>query len=183
VNRVLLLVVGALLFVGGAYVLLRSFSTFGAEPARDQLVSTALRRRVRRNEDWFWPVVALGCAAIALAALGCLWLQRPRTMPSDDLEYGDDAHVTTVRSGALSRAVQDELEQQPAVESARVGIDRSPESTVVLARLTVEDGTSARTVATDILAPAVDHFREATGDPSASGRAILDYAAPRRSVD
>jgi hypothetical protein len=182
VNRVLLLIVGAVLVAGGVYALLRSFSAFGSEAARDPLLSSTLRRRVERAEDWFWPLVALGCAIVVVSALAWLWTQRPRPLPSDDLVYEEADHSTTVRSSALSRAVQDELQQQPAVDSARVGIDRSPESTVVLARLTVEDGTSARTVATEIVAPAIEHFRRATGDADATGRAILEYTAPRRSV-
>ena len=181
VNRTVLIVLGLLLLAAGGYALLRSYGAFGSDQADEPLLLDDVRDWVQRNDDWFWPIAGVVAALVAFAALRWLWAQRPSPMPNDDLVYHGDDGSTVVRSSALGDAVEDELEQEPLVEDVRVGIVQDSEATLLLTRLTVRDGTPVSAVADDIVRPAVQHCREATGR-SATARVILDYAENYRSV-
>jgi hypothetical protein len=182
VNRTVLIVLGLVLLVGGAYALLRSYGAFGGGQADDRQVTDDVRAWFHRNADWFWPLMALVSALVAFAALRWLWMQRPDPMPSDDLVYGGEQGATVVHSAVLGDAVEDDLVHGPLVETARVGVQRTSGWTLLVTRLAVRDGTSVDTVADDIMGPAVQHCRDAIELDDVAARVVLDYADGGRSV-
>jgi len=181
VNRTVLVVLGLLLLAAGGYALLRSYGAFGSDQANAPLLLDDVRDWVHRNEDWFWPVAGVVAALVAFAALRWLWAQRPHPMPSDDLVYDGDHGSTVVRSSVLSDAVEDELQHEPLVENVRVGVEHESDATLLLTRLSVRDGTPVSAIADEIVRPAVQHCREATGR-GATARVIVDYAESHRTV-
>ena len=118
VERATFSILGLLLLAAGLYTLLRGLGTFGSGASDDPLISASTRRFLGDHEGWWW---AAGAAAALLCVLAGLALLRRqlRAVPrrgADPLVRRRDDGVTRVDRGALTGALEDELEHLPDVD-------------------------------------------------------------------
>jgi MFS family permease len=127
-SRWVLGLLGLLLLAAGIAGLLAGTGVFGGTDDQDHLLANPIAEFIGDNSMWFWPVVALVCAIIAVLAL--LWLiavltPAPRTgtllIPGDR-----SAGRTTLKSGALTDALTSEVAAYRGVHSARAWVDGAP---------------------------------------------------------
>jgi hypothetical protein len=175
-NRIVLGILGALLLAGAIYGIIRSYGGLGDRQADKPFLLEDVRTWVHRNDDWFWPLVAVLCICVAFAAIVWAWKQLPRPLPDDDLVYENLAGPTRVRASALSDAVQDDLERQPLVESARVALRHHDHESTITARLSVPDDTSIDAVVDDIINPALERLRHATQRTNTHADVTINYS-------
>lgn len=171
VNRVLLGVIGALLFVLGAAVLVAGldlrrrwgFETPAHWPFTDRadvLLSRSDRTRWRA-ESWWWPMVIGGLAIVLLLALWWLLAQlRRRRVTTLSIDTGDGGDAL-LRGRALEDALAAEAQTVDGVERARVvlhGRRRTPHATV---RLTLAPHVRPAAALESVRAGALEHARTA----------------------
>jgi len=127
VNRVLLLLLGLLLFVAGGLGLALSLGAFGTTEARSPVFSGRLRT-YPDDKPWFWWAVA--GAALLVALLALLWLlAQIRTHRVSRLDRTTDARegYTTLRASALTRAIEDEVDDINGVTGASARLHDRPQ--------------------------------------------------------
>lgn len=126
VNRVVLALLGLALLVGGGLGLARSMGWLGTSPTGAPVLPPGARLAIVA-QWWFWPAV---CAVCAVVGLLCLWWlvaqlhsERLRHLEVDAARDGGD---TWLRAGAISEAVEEEVERFPGVRSARMTLLGDP---------------------------------------------------------
>jgi hypothetical protein len=141
-NRIMLAVIGLILLAAGAAALVRGLDYRPAllGSARD-LVTGSATKRYAHTENWFWPVVAVGSAAIGLIALRWLLIQgRVDTVRELALE-GDPRHgVTRLPASAVTAAVQDDLSASPYVQRVRATLSGSATTPRLALNVTLQTG-------------------------------------------
>jgi hypothetical protein len=118
VNRTVLTVLGLLLVAAGAAGLATALGLFGRRLSDQPVLGPAVEDFVAANR-WFWPVVAI---AAALLALLCLWwlLSQARSNRVSQLRLATDPQRghTTLSASALTDAVTGEIEGYHGVTRA-----------------------------------------------------------------
>ena len=119
INRVVLVVLGLALAVGGALGLALGFDTFGRAAARRPLLTRDVSRYADRNA-WFWWAVAAACILVGILAL-CWLLAQARTegIGRVDLTRDGDDGLTSLHAGALTDAVENDIRGVRGVTAAR----------------------------------------------------------------
>jgi hypothetical protein len=121
-NRTVFTLLGVILIAAGAYGVARGYGAFGSTQAQEPLLTAGITGFFGRIDNWFWPLVAL--VALILAYLAYRWLKAQLTpTPSVaelDLTRDPAEGRTTLRASGLTSALSDDIEQDPAVRSARV---------------------------------------------------------------
>ena len=84
-NRVLLTLLALVLLAAGTAGLLFGLGVFGQDRASSLVLSRDVVRFVREQAPWFWPLVAVLLAVVALLALRWL-VQQVRTDRIGDLD-------------------------------------------------------------------------------------------------
>jgi len=182
-NRVLLALLGLLLFAAGAAGLLAGTDVFADDLDRRRLLDNPVARFVGDNSAWFWPVAALVAAILALLALRWfLAVLSPAPRAGDVLISGDrSAGRTTLRSGALSDALASELETYRGVHAARVRVSGTPtDPSLDITVRTTEDADLAR-LRHRIETEALTHARQALDAPRLPVRLDLTATDHRSS--
>ena len=171
-NRVLLVLLGALLLAAGVLTLVRSFGGFGQVLAQDRLLE-AQSRFVDRN-GWVWIVVAAVAVLVALLALRWLIAQlRTDRVSSIELEPDMRRGATTLRASAVTTALCEEVESYRGVRSASARLlhsNRHPDLTLTV---TLDDRADIADTRARIENDAVAHVRQAMDMPDLSTRLIL----------
>jgi len=129
VNRIVLIIAGALLVVGGVLALLQSGGVFGSARAESPVISDPTAHWYADNGGWLWPVV--GACALAVAVLCVWWVSAQiRTQGSARIEL-DRGHGGTVTASAtaLADCVEADALAQPGIARARARISSSAEET------------------------------------------------------
>ena len=122
VNRLLLVIVGLLLATAGGLGLALSFGAFGDARAARPVLTDSTADFADRN-DWFWWAVVGGCLLIGLLALWWLLAQtRTERVGHLDLTDTDAEGITTVQAGALTAAVEQEVQAYLGVLGASAGL-------------------------------------------------------------
>lgn len=117
VNRTGLGLLGLVLLAAGGLGLAYSFGAFGA--GQRPLLPPSMRDYAR-DQGWFWWAVAGGCLLVALLGLRWLLAQlRTDRMSRVDLTTDDRDGMTTVHAGAVTDAVEAEVEGLRGVVGAR----------------------------------------------------------------
>jgi hypothetical protein len=120
VNRILLTLVGLLLFAGGGAAIAVALGAFGADRAGQPVLSAASLAR-REASDWWWPVLVGVLSAVFLAGLGWLVAQvgrgRRRLVGLAEL---DESGGSAVRSRAVADVLSGAFEDLPGVDRADV---------------------------------------------------------------
>lgn len=109
VNRAVLILLGLILVSAGVLGLTLGLGAFGDARASDPVLSPRVRS-FSADYPWFWWAVAGACLLVAL--LGFWWLLaqlRVERVSRLDVTTDDRQGLTTVHSGAVSDAVEDEV--------------------------------------------------------------------------
>jgi hypothetical protein len=182
-NRVVLALLGVLLFAGGTLGVLAGTEALGRDLDRRRLLDNPVARFIGDNSVWFWPTVALAAALLALLALR--WLiavLSPAPRAGDIAIRGDrSAGRTSLRSGALGDALTTELQTYRGVHAAHVRVSGTPTAPGLdIAVRTTEDADLAR-LRQRIETEALTHARQAIDTPQLPIRLDLTTTDHRSS--
>ncbi len=115
INRVMLTLFGLLVLAAGAAAMAASTGVFGASFSRQVLSDNRVSAYFGDHGGWLWPVIAGGCALIALACLGWMLALLASTDRAGDIIIGRDPEVVlTVTTApvadlqALHHRIEDE---------------------------------------------------------------------------
>jgi hypothetical protein len=163
VERVTFSILGVLLLTAGLYTLLRGLGAFGHDASDDPLLSESTRRFLGDHEAWWW---AAGAAAAVLAFIAGLALLRRqlRALPrrgGHPLVRRRDDGVTRVDRGALTGALEDELEHLPDIDRASARLVRAGTHPLLDLRLQVSDDADLGEVRGAVEDDALERFRGA----------------------
>ncbi|MDI5963092.1 alkaline shock response membrane anchor protein AmaP [Streptomyces sp. SL13] len=160
VNRLLMGLIGAILFVVGGSVLVSAFdlprhwhftlpSWWPFSGPHDVLLTAADRTRYR-GDSWWWPVVIAALAVIALAALWWLVAQlRTRRLGQVQVDYGEEGRVV-LRGRALEDALAADAEALPGVARSGVRLAGRRHTPAARVSLLLEGHAVPDTVVTDL---------------------------------
>ena len=182
-NRVVLALLGVLLFAGGTLGVLAGTEALGRDLDRRRLLDNPVARFIGDNSGWFWPAAALGAALLAL--LGLRWLVAvlsPAPRAGDIVIRSDrSAGRTTLRPGALGDALATELQTYRGVHAARVRVSGTPtDPGLEVAVRTTEDADLAQ-LRHRIETEALIHTRQALDAPQLPIRLDLTTTDHRSS--
>ena len=168
VNRVLLALVGLLLFAAGGSVLAVGL---GAPPPHrwihsgphDVLLSHAERTRWR-DTGWWWPAVIAGLAVLVLLALWWLTAILRRRRLTEILVDTGDGEGALLRARTLESALAADAARQEGVAHTEILLTgRSRTKPEVRAWLQLEPHVDPGTSLTEFTAQALTHARESAG--------------------
>jgi hypothetical protein len=177
-NRVALAILGFLLLAVGVAGLVASLGGFGTEFAEKALFTNRVSRYFGEHGSWLWPVIAVGCALIALIMLRWIYVLIASTDRADDIVIRGDHNGgrTELRPGALAAALRDEIMTYHGVSSANARVLGDPGDLrlfVAVAVLTTADIPELRQ---RIETQALAHARQAIGKPDLPIRRHLDVS-------
>jgi hypothetical protein len=162
-NRVVLTLIGLLLFAAGGLGLAAGAGAFGK--AKGQLLPGNVRD-FARTTNWFWWVVGAGALIIAVLALRWLVDQLRTDRASRlDLTTDDRDGTTMVHSGALTDAVADETESLRGVTGASAQL-RDRRGKRLLLAVGLSDHADIGELRRSLEGQVVAHARQAIEDPT-----------------
>ena len=183
VNRTVLTVLGLLLTVAGAAGLATALGLFGRRLSDQPVLGPAVEDFVAANR-WFWPVVAI---AAALLALLCLWwlLSQARSNRVSELRLATNPHRghTDLTASALTDALTGEIEDYHGVSRATAhlsGANTAPRLSLTVA---LDGRVEPAEIHRRITAEAIPHARQALSTDHLPTRLELQLPrTPRRDV-
>lgn len=119
VNRVLLVLIGLVLTLGGAAILVFGSGLAGADLSQRRLANPAARQTLTGLDTWIWIVVA--AAALVLVVGGLYWLRLQLKVDRISSVRLDPDHRTghvDLAARALTSAVEADAEAGPGVQNA-----------------------------------------------------------------
>ena len=162
-NRALLLVLALLFLAVGALVIVRGAGGFGTARARAGLLTPANERFVN-DAEWFWPVVGVASALVAVLALVWLMVQaQTRRVAELVVEPDRGSGGIRLRAGALTAALEEELEGYRGVNAASARLAGSPERPHLLLDVTADDRADQHALRQRVETVGIAHARTATG--------------------
>jgi MFS family permease len=179
-SRAVLALLGLLLLAAGTAGVLAGTDVLGRDVDRRHLLDNPVAGFIGDNTEWFWPVVALVAAVLAVLALRWLIALLSPAPGTRDIVIGGDrsAGRTILRSGALGDALTTELQTYRGVHAARVRVSGPPTAPALgITVRTTEDADLARLLRR-IETGALAHAREALDAPRLPVR--LDLTATDR---
>ena len=143
-NRVALAIFGLVVLAVGAAGLIASLGGFGKAFADKTLFTNRVSRYFSEHGSWLWPVIAVGCALIALLMLRWIYVLLLSTDRADDIVIRGDRNPgrTVLRPAALAAAVAEEISTYHGISSAKarvLGDPGDPRLVVTVAALTTAD--------------------------------------------
>jgi hypothetical protein len=164
VNRVLLFLLGLITLAGGVVILLLSARVFGDDQADQPLLRSDTRAFADRNAGWFWTAIGIGAGVIALLALLWLFAQaRTQRVASLNLEPNRSQGHTKLSTGALSDAVEDEVERVRGVSRASARVMGKPGQPLLRVDVKVADDGDLGYIRSRLEEDMVPHARQAVG--------------------
>lgn len=164
-NRIMLALIGLLLLAAGAIGLALSLGAFGAARSTSPLLPPEVRGFVDDN-SWFWWAAA--GLALAIAILSVLWLiAQMRTNRVSQVDCTTDARdgYTTLQAGALTKAVEDDIQGFSGVTNAAARVYDQPRRRLGLV-VGITDTADIDRLRTQLENQTVPHTREAIADPT-----------------
>lgn len=165
-NRGLLIVVALASIAAGGAGIAAALGAFGTGLEHRTLYDNPAGRYVGANGEWLWPVAAAVAVVLGLLALRWLFAQVSSQRASRiDLKAPSGGGYTTLRCGALTDAVADEITGYRGVTRARAHLigDHGDERLAVAA--TVADRVPFGPLRERIEREAIGSARTALGDP------------------
>jgi hypothetical protein len=123
VNRLVLIILGAIFLGAGVGGLLVAAGVFGQTAAHTSLVTDGMRDYAHANDSWYWGAWAGG--AFLLAALGLWWLAAQSgssRVSSLQLEIDRSRGATRLQTSALTDALEDDVATYSGVNDATARI-------------------------------------------------------------
>lgn len=165
-NRALITLIGAALAAAGLAVVALGVGLLAPDQRRRPVIDTPVDDFVA-DHAWFWPVVAVAAAIVALLSLRWLLAQvTSNRVHSLALEEDDDQGRTRLRSDALTQALVREIEGYRGVDRAQAHLSGSSTEP----RLTLQ-------VALDGRADVAEVHRRVSDDAVAHARGALSVDA------
>ena len=164
-NRVVLVLLGVLLVAAGGLGLAVSLGAFGDRRATDPVLTEEVRT-FPAEEPWFWWAVA--GIALLTALLAAVWLvAQLRNHRVSRLDQTTDARAgsTSLHAGALTEAVEDEVEGIAGVTSASARLYDQPRLGLALT-VSMIDTADLDALRTRLENDVVTHLRDAVSDPN-----------------
>lgn len=130
INRIVLILLGAIFLGAGVVGLLVASGVFGQSAAHTSLVTDGMRSYAHDNAAWYWGAFAGG--AFLVAALALIWLfaqSGSSRVSSLQLEIDRSRGATRLQSAALTGAVEDDISTYYGVNEATarlLGSSREP---------------------------------------------------------
>ena len=185
VERVTFIILGLLLLAAGLYAVLRGLGAFGSAASDDPLIGDSTRRFLGDHEAWWWIAGVVG--AVVSVLLGLLLLRREiRAVPTRSghpLVRRGDGGVTRIDRGALTGALEDDLEHLSDVDHADASLVRTGAHPKVDLRLDVPDDADLGRVRASVEDHALERFRRSfEADQLAASIHVKLARAERRSV-
>ena len=173
-NRSVLLAIGLIVVALGAAALCASVGVFGSGFEHHALINNGPGHFVGRNGGWIWPVAAF--VAVLLGLLALRWLSAQASSEragTVKVQTPPGAGTTTLRSGALTDAIEQQVQAYRGVTSVKAGVrgDRGRERLHV--GVTVYDRADFRSVRNRVEGEAVAAARTALGSPTLP--VVVDY--------
>jgi hypothetical protein len=164
-NRVVLFLLGLLLAAAGGLGLALSVGAFGDARATSPVLPDNVRT-FPATQPWFW--WAMAGAALLIALLALMWLMAQlRTSRVARLDLTTDARegYTTLNAGAVTQAVEEEIDAVPGVTRASARILHRPRRRLSLT-VGMTDTVDIERLRTVLEEDVVAHVREAVDDPA-----------------
>ena len=182
-NRVMLAIFGLVLLAVGVAGLIANLGGFGKAFADKALFTNRVSRYIGEHGSWLWPVIAVGCALVALLMLRWIYVLLVSTDRADDIVFRGDASPgrTVLRPAALDVAVRDEISTYHGVSSVKarvLGDPGDPRLVVTVAALTTADIPGLRQ---RIETQALAHARQAMERADLPIRVFLDVTQAEAS--
>jgi hypothetical protein len=164
-NRVMLALFGLLLLAAGAAAMVASAGWFSSSFSHQVLTGNRVGTYFSDNGEWLWPVIAAGCALIALACLRWILALLASTDRAGDITIGGSADqgTTILQPAALIKALTSEVSAYRGVDSANgrvIGSGRAPE---IVLTVTTAPAADLRALHRRIEDEAFTHARRAAG--------------------
>lgn len=178
-NRVIIGLIGLILLLAGAAGLLLGFGIFGSK-YKTQAVIPARVSRFAAHHGYFWPALAALTFVIALLALWWLIAQfRTNRLRGVDLRPGGRDGLTYLTAGAITDAVEEEVESYHGVERGRARLSGTPTAPRLTLVVTLDGRVGAGEIRQRVEAQAIEHTRAALGVDVLPTR--VDLVLPRRA--
>lgn len=160
-NRILLAVLGLLLLTVGVLALLAGFGVFG-QRLRTQFVLDPSIEEFVAASPWFWSVVAVGAAIVALLSLWWLLIQT-RSNRVSTIRVSEDrtAGSTYVAAGAFTNALETEIGSYRGVGRVGAHLSGTPHRYRATVRVTLDGRIDAGEVHDRIIGQALPMARQA----------------------
>jgi hypothetical protein len=179
VNRFLLAAIGLVLIVGGGLVLALGISLFGSSRADQPVIPAGVTAFIQEN-PWFWWAVAALCVVVALLALRWLIAQLHTSSLSHlNVEQDRRDGETVLQAGAISDAVEHEVQAMSGVSSASMQLLGQPSSHRHTLKVVLDDRADISAVRSRLSRQTVTNLRRALDfdDPKLD----ISIALPARS--
>ena len=184
-NRRLLVLLGLLAVVAGVLLLLANLGVFGTDAEQTELLPQRLAAETD-GQDWVAYAVAAGVAVLGLVLLllGLAWLFRQlrteRTTHDLHLERDASSGTTTLSRGAVTDALEGEVESWRGVGSARAVFLHDENDPDLLLKVDLDGRAPVGQVHRRILEEAVPMVRQVLGMPGLHVVTRLEAAEHRR---
>lgn len=161
-HRLLLVLLGALLLVGGVTTLLLGLGTFGDQVRHRPLFANTTGHYVGHNGVWLWPVAGLAGLALAYAAVRWLLTLLSTTRVGQvELSRAGDAGSTQLDSAALASAVSSQIRGYRGVAGAAAQVHGDARAPLVAVTVSVHSDTDLPALRRQIEREALADLRRA----------------------
>lgn len=160
-NRLVLAAFGLVLAAAGVLTLLAGFGVFGRELRAQNVLDPSLDSFVAAN-PWYWPVVAVIAAIVALL---CLWwlLIQARSDRVATIRVSEDriAGSTSLDAAAFTRAIEAEIAGYRGVRRVSAHLSGSPDRFRSTVRVSLDGRVDAGEVYDQVVGQAIPKARQA----------------------
>ena len=168
-NRSRLTFLGLALLIGGLAGLAVSYGFLGKSLRHKPVFGTRVHDLAAH--DWFWIIVAVVAAIVAVECLRWLAHQFGSDRVGDVQVESDRSHGSTVlSSSAVTSAVADEVGGYRGVDRATAHLRGSGGAPVLVLRATLDDAADLGAIRDQVVAGAVTHARHVLDDPELPAR-------------
>jgi hypothetical protein len=181
-NRIMLILFALALTAAGVAGALAGLGVFGQATEHGVLVSDQVKDYFGRHGDWLWPAIAVVAAIIVLLAVRWLLTLLFSTDRTGDLPLSGDrsAGRTTLSTAALTDAVVSEIDGYSGVSAAKARLIGDPAAPTLVITATLEESADLSAARRRIEGHAVQHARQALGNPELPVR--LDLTTTTRQA-
>jgi hypothetical protein len=144
-NRTGLVLTGLLLLAAGGYVLARGLAWKPRQlgSAGAPVITAPVRDFVTAHAAWFWPVIGITAAVLAVLAFRWLAVQgRTEAIGDFSLERDPRRGTTRLPASAVTDAFEDDLEASPYLQQASATLAGAPDTPRLTLTVTLQTGAS-----------------------------------------
>lgn len=177
-NRAVLAALGLLILGAGVLALLVGFGVFGQRLRAQTVIGPDTERFVAASSPWFWTVVAIAAAIVAVL---CLWwlLIQARSNRVSTIRISDDSSQgeTALDASAFTDALQSEIGSYRGVSRVSAHLSGSPDRYRTTVRVALDGRVDAGDVYDAIIGQALPRARQALSAAALECR--LEFELPK----